>query len=79
MAMGESREKGEGEGEGGSPSRRTLLRVAPRGANFIEIDYRSRLLLQSSLPARSHVAHPGDDRSASLSPGVLIQLEPAVI
>lgn len=55
-------EKGKG---GGSFETSAITRWGPpRGANFIEIDYRSCLLLRFLVPfRRSHVAHRGDDQS----------------
>lgn len=57
----------EREREGGSFETSAITRwEPPRGANFIEIDYRSCLLLRFLVPfRRSHVAHRGDDQSAS--------------
>lgn len=54
-------------GRGGSFETSAITRWGPpRGANFIEIDYRSCLLLRFLVPfRRSHVAHRGDDQSAS--------------
>lgn len=60
----------------GVSSRWALLRLAPRGANFIEIDYRSCLLLRVFFTSLFSVHTLPIFGVPLFSPGVLIQLEP---